>query len=1008
MLIAHLAAGLALTLSLSLAAQEPGAGADRSPKEAFAALQAAADGQWLVQWHPATGTPSAIYGPGLPLDDWRENSLDEARRQAQRLLAEHKDLLGLGTSQWREEIGARMGRTWSLTFAQHFRGLPVVGGRADLRINMRGVLAMFGSRAWPIPADFDVTPTLGGEVATAIAWDHLRTTPAGGGAAAPRLCIWGDVQAPQLAPVFLAWEVPIDAMGPNGDGAYGRCYIDARTGAVLRYENDRHECGFVGCTVGTHARRAAAAAPALEAITAAPTAAGEALPLPVPTTVTVLAWTRTGNDAFSALVNTPLRGLIVSVPGLGNRTTDQNGQFSIDIAAPVTISLTQLNGTHFAPIAGSDAPSASVTVQPGVDATLQLLSAGATTNEAAHTTTAYWVDRVNVWARSILGNTSQLNTASNITPTVNWNSTCNATYGGNAMRFYLAGGGCSNTAFSTVIAHEWGHGLDDRYGGITNVTGDGLSEGWGDIIGMYLVDSNLLGSGFQSPGSPLRNGVNSRTYPQTGQSVHTAGQVWMGFAWDLRTRLRTAFGTPQAIAISNDIVIGSIVADAENQVDAVREVFVADDDDGNLLNGTPHYAQLSGAAIAKNLPYPQQVLATFVHTPLADTNQPVTPRQLLAAVTPVGGTINQVRVVYNLGGGNTVRNLHPAGLPNTWRCLLPGRDNGSVSYYLEAVHSSGEIVRHPASGSFAYNVDPAQGSPFVVFYAEGFETGAPGWTSAQVATQNDWQLGSPAGKSGTSGGVAWADPASAASGNNCYGNDLGNTIGGTTWNGAYAANAENFLRSPVIDCTGRTGIRLRFKRWLTVEDGTYDQARLFVNGVLVWQNPAGSHTRDTSWQTVEYAIPIADNNPAVQIEWRLKADGGVHLGGWTIDDVELGTRQAAPLDARLEMLPEQVVQGGGVLMRIQTQAPGLPWLLGIGDTPGPLVVPDFPTFAIGGNIGLIGGATDGSGWSQIFYLAPSVPSAVGTLTYTQVLTVDGTLTQWVVSNPFVNFFTQTP
>src|SRR5690606_1120378 len=139
-----------------------------------------------------------------------------------------------------------------------------------------------------------------------------------------------------------------------------------------------------------------------------------------------------------------------------------------------------------------------------------------------------------------------------------------------------------------VIAHEWGHGLDDRYGGITNQTGQGLSAGWGDIVGMYIVDHNFLGSGFSSPNQPLRNGINSRTYPQTGQPVHVAGQVWMGFAWELRTRLRTAFGTPSAIAISNEIVIGSIVADASNQVDAVREVFIADDDDGNLLNGTPH------------------------------------------------------------------------------------------------------------------------------------------------------------------------------------------------------------------------------------------------------------------------------------------------------------------------------------------------------------------------------------------------------------------------------------
>ena len=55
----------------------------------------------------------------------------------------------------------------------------------------------------------------------------------------------------------------------------------------------------------------------------------------------------------------------------------------------------------------------------------------------------------------------------------------------------------------------------------------------------------------------------------------------MGFAWHLRQNLRASYGTPVAIAISDDIVISSIVADATTRPQAVLEVFIADDDDGN-------------------------------------------------------------------------------------------------------------------------------------------------------------------------------------------------------------------------------------------------------------------------------------------------------------------------------------------------------------------------------------------------------------------------------------------
>ena len=38
---------------------------------------------------------------------------------------------------------------------------------------------------------------------------------------------------------------------------------------------------------------------------------------------------------------------------------------------------------------------------------------------------------------------------------------------------------------------------------------------------------------------------------------------------------------------------------------------------------------------------------------------------------------------------------------------------------------------------------------------------------------------------------------------------------------------------------------LRFKRWLTVEEGVYDQAKLSVNNQLVWQNAVSGHHVDS-------------------------------------------------------------------------------------------------------------------------------------------------------------------
>ena len=989
--------GASLGLAISSLAQEPQQDFTVKSTAAFETFKRQHGGDWVAQWQRATGTPSSIYGTGLVLADWRENTLEEGRRHALLQLQANRDLLGMGTSEFRESIGARMGRTWSFTFDQYFRGLPVIDGRADVRINMKGVVAMLGSQAVQIPADFGIVPVVAEQLAVAAAWAELGTSPNGvsqpGQKRQPRLVIWADMeQKDAIARPHLAWEVPVSNVDANGVGNIGRYYVDATTGAVLQFRSDKHECGSAACSGA--AAHATLLAPATKALA------------PIPTTVTLLSWTRNGNDAFSALANVPLPGVQVTVPGVGTLVTDAQGQITIDINAPVTINIGQLDGRHHAAMVGPDAPTGAFVINPGVATTMQLSSAVATTNEAAHATTSFWLDKTNEFCRSILGNTAQLATASNIVPTVNIASTCNAYYTGNTVNFYSAGGGCSNTAFSTVIAHEWGHGLDDRYGGISNTNAEGMSEGWGDIIGLFLVDSPILGSGFQTTGVGIRNGNNTRVWPYSAGSPHGAGEVWMGFAWRLRENLRAAFGTPQALAISNDIVITTLVANATTRVDGVREVFIADDDDGNLLNGTPHYAELSAAAITKGIPYPQIQVASITHFPLTNTSQQVTPRQVNCTVAPTsGGSITAVTLVYNTGAGFVTRNMKPNGAANGYTAMLPGLLSGGVSYHIEAVHNATTTVRLPETGEYSYNVTVATSGPFTQFNLSNFNSGAAGWTTGiYTGITQDWQIGAPNGKTGTSSGVAWTDPSAASANGSIYGTDLG----AGTANGAYLNSRSYWLRSPAINCSGRTGCFLRFRRWLTVEEGIYDQATIWVNGTQIWANPLNGNTIDTAWSTVEYAIPMADNNAAVTVEFRITTDAGLALGGWNIDDVELGTKTLVQLAAELRMLPEQAAQGASMTASVVTPGNSRPFLLGLGDTAGPTLIPGIPAVFVGGNLDIVAGTTDASGnWSTTF-TAPAVPSAIGVLLFSQALTLDASFSTLVTSNPFVNLFTQTP
>ncbi len=259
------------------------------------------------------------------------------------------------------------------------------------------------------------------------------------------------------------------------------------------------------------------------------------------------------------------------------------------------------------------------------------------------------------------------------------------------------------------------------------------------------------------------------------------------------------------------------------------------------------------------------------HTALQSSNNETGPYPVVATVDS-SAPIQSVNLVYSLNGGSPQTSTMPAtGTPNEFASSIPGQPAPTrIDYHIVATNSNGSS-REPASGDHTFYI----GTP-VTLFSDDFESGTNGWTHGMNLKQDDWQHGVPGGKGG--------DPAAAASGNNCWGNDLGPS----GWNGIYQSNVSNWLKSPVIPVNGAKGLKLRFKRWLTVEDSTYDQARVSINNQLVWVNPTGANTVDTGWVAVEYDISTqVGNSPTIEIYFTLDTDGGTVMGGWTIDDVEI-------------------------------------------------------------------------------------------------------------------------
>lgn len=961
---------LLLITSITLCSTTLAQGTTLSPQQqAWQEFQRTNPGHWVAHWDSGTGTPDEIYGQGLRLPGPIE-SLAEARVAAQGVLDQYSTLLGRGESDFVERIGSKVKRVFILVYDQEYKGLPVLSGRADVIINERGVVSLLGSSAVQFPDGFGLQPAISAAAAKVIGEDYLLSRQSQKqNPAAPKLVIWTDTEEQRAIP-HLAWEIQIDERPEQL--IVGKAYVDAKQGTYLGFENEVFTCG--SCTLthvsGTPAPHAPETLPVRPSAPLAPESS------PVALTGTVWGWTNLGLRPTDPLSNVPLANVLVRVQGSSQSAyTDANGNFSISNGgtAPKTV-LVDLEGLHSDRVRVSQGTqmTTSTVVTPGTPATIQFGHPAMGLFERSQTTTYYHTDQANVWLRSLVpAEGAALNTMSGMRPLVNINDSCNAYYSGFTINFFHESASCNQTSFSTIIYHEWGHGLDAAFGGISQT--DGLSEGWGDILGLYGFRTPFLGEGFSKSGGYLRTGLNNRTYPTAaGSGVHTKGQTWMGFAWDVSTNLINQLGTSQGWDTAINLIIPSIVADATDQPSAVLRVFIIDDDDGNLNNGSPHFNALEAAAVKRTLPYPEIPVANVTHTPVADSEDIRVSRVVKVELAPLIAPFPGVEVVYHTTPTTEARRLMmPTGNPNEWVALLPSPLDGvPASYHFEAWNLLGNRLRYPNDLDFTYHTGK------LLF--DKYEGADRGWAHVEIATQDDWQRGFPSGQSGTSNGVSWSDPFGPASGSFSYGND----IGPSGFNGSYQPNVDNYLRSPAFSTTAKSGVTLRFKRWLTVDKD--DVASILVNGVEVWRNSPSAHHIDTAWTTFELPLPSADNLSSVQIDWRLASNGSTELGGWNIDDVEIVSDQSNTPSVQLFAPFDRVDLGTTGTIHI-LGTPSAPIVLAASTDKGPLQLPGLPPLFIGPSYDIVGAALNPTGYWGLQFTIPNDPALTGQLFYCQAI-----------------------
>lgn len=176
---------------------------------------------------------------------------------------------------------------------------------------------------------------------------------------------------------------------------------------------------------------------------------------------------------------------------------------------------------------------------------------------------------------------------------------CNAFADGSSINFFREGGGCWTLALmADVIYHEYGHNINSAYYGFLGSAffNGALHEGYADVWAFSLTEDPILSRGFQigSSNSFIRRyDVDGKVYPEdlVGQ-VHADGEIIAGAWWDLAQRI----GMNEMFEIFVKSQLGTPMrGDGEEGLlysDILFQALVADDDNGNLSDGTPHSEEI--------------------------------------------------------------------------------------------------------------------------------------------------------------------------------------------------------------------------------------------------------------------------------------------------------------------------------------------------------------------------------------------------------------------------------
>lgn len=741
----------------------------------------------------------------------------------------------------------------TVRFHQAVNGVPVEWGSVNVLFDARGRLLSIQTRALPGVENLSVAPTLSAQSALQIAARRFSTETGVDGAVdhGPELVV-AQFSSDELRQARLAYRVTLSWMSEGFEPEGYSYLVDAHTGEVFERERSIHNLD-VGGTVTTKATPGVS-----------PDSASN------PETAQTLAYAQVQSSA-------------------GTVFTDANGNFNFPgVTGPLQCTFTYV-GT-FNNVLNQSGPAYSLTTTLSGTGNSVLLNPLDNNLTTAQANAFIGVNDIRDWIRAV----NPLDTTADFVHLANCNinSSCNAFFNGNSINFFIESGGCPNTSYSTIVAHEDGHWLNVLYGIGNN--SDGMGEGSADAFALHLYNDRYVARDFFGPGQHLRDGENLRQFcgdccSACNGGFHADGEVFMGANWKVRNELIATLGPAAGDALVDALFLGWHNAYDQATIKSVIEAqwLTLDDIDGNINNGTPHFTAIDNGFRTQGFPGVAFVPINLSAALVADTTDEVGPYTVtLTASSNISASITSATINYRVGtsGSYTPVAMVP-GAGASWSGSIPGAPSPArIFYYVQVSDSLGNTAFDPPQAGAApvfFSVGSQQ-----VLFSDDFET-AKSWSAPAGVNVGAWVRDDPIG---TTVGPAQAQPEDDSPlgvGTRCFFTGQGSLGGSADQNDV--DNGPRTLTSPVINVP-YPNAELRYSYWL-FSSAQNDSLRVELSLDGVQWVTARTHTRgDGGWR--EDRIDIGSHvavGTSVRVRFSISDTPNDSITEAAIDDVAIST-----------------------------------------------------------------------------------------------------------------------